>query len=215
MPRYGGPGTAVDFGVVIDNAEVLALLEEGLRRGADFTPPLKKIMVVLLQSEAATFAAGGRPDPWEQLKPSTIARRRKGRSGAVGIAQILQDTRHLLLSVTAKSAKDSIRIITPLMLVMGTRVSYGPKHQYGDPGGEKVTEQVKRHRRKRHRRHVEVRRTATSITTASQIVKAHWVRAHTRVVVTKRIPARPFVVVQDEDIDKIIEILRDWVAGTY
>lgn len=105
--------------------------------------------------------------------------------------QTLVDTSRLLKSITYTYDHASIEI--------GTNVKYAGVHQFGFSGSVSV----RSHTRKVKSRDVREKKKiiATGI---------GFVRSHTR---RMNIPARPFLVVQDEDVAEIKHIIKDYLLG--
>lgn len=112
--------------------------------------PLNQAGEYIVGSVKRNFFAGGRPQRWTPLAPSTLKRRRKGRSRQRG-AIPLTDFGHLRDSVTKKVTTDGVRV--------GTGKVQARRQHFGYPGGSGPG------------------------------------HAHT--------PARPYMLLQDEDIRKI------------
>lgn len=92
-----------------------------MKREAEKTEPLyNKAIIILEMSHTKTFRKQGRPR-W------TKSLRAKAEGG-----KTLQKTNRLMQSVTAKT-RDSIRQHKGKTLVYGTKLPYGPYHQYGYP----------------------------------------------------------------------------------
>lgn len=67
---------------------------------------------------------------WSPLKPSTLAKRRKGK-GSRGSVQILRDTGTMVQSLTSGGGRAAYRKITRMDVTVGTQVPYAVFHQYG------------------------------------------------------------------------------------
>lgn len=175
------PGAWCD--IEFRDREVQRMMSGIIRRGGDLRTPLTRLSAHMEHSTAETARVEGRPTRWKPLSPVTIARRRKGKKGMGAIGgriRILQDTGLMMQSVTAR-ARGSLRQITRSMLRFGTTVKYAAKHQFGDPGGQRIQEQVRASRR--------------AIIARGGRTYARWskVKAFTRTVTTKPIPIRKFL----------------------
>ena len=92
-----------------------------MKKEAQKTEPLyNKAIIILEMSHMKTFRAQGRPK-WKQ------SQRAKEAGG-----KTLQKTNRLLQTVTAKG-RGAIREHRGKKLVFGTKLIYGPTHQYGYP----------------------------------------------------------------------------------
>ena len=143
--------------------------------------PLAKASLIMLRSVDKNFREEGRPKKWKGLSPMTIGLRRKGKKG--GRPKILQDTGRLKGSIAAKIHKDHA--------VVGTNVKYARLHQFGGTTKAK-TLKIKQHRRK-----------ITQAFGRAITPKRITVRAHDMRIGPKKIPARPFLLFQKEDIEAI------------
>jgi phage virion morphogenesis protein len=155
------------------------------RKLGDMSPIMSHVADVLLYSVRKNFDAGGRPR-WESLSESTkTVRKRKGQWPGSILVQIgrLRD------SIVTAHGKDWASV--------GTNVKYAKTQQFGAARGEFGTQtaRIQQHRRK------------------LKSGKAIPVREHTREVTTPwgDVPARPFLVVQDEDWTEIEDILLGWL----
>lgn len=87
---------------------------------------IRTASVYMLGSIEKNFRAQGRPQKWQKLATSTLARRRKGRGR--GKAQILIDRAHLKNSHSYRLTSEGSEI--------GTNVIYAPRHHFGYEGGK-------------------------------------------------------------------------------
>jgi len=155
------------------------------RRMAGLTPAMKIIGETVRTSVIRNFEEGGRPR-WKPLSPATLARR-KGKKILMrqGFAGGLAGSIH------AKAYRDRA--------VVDTNKIYAAVHQFGAKKGSfgTVTARVREH----------VRRLASG--------KEVRVREHTRKtkIPWGDIPARPFLMVQDEDWEEIREALAGYITG--
>lgn len=157
------------------------LIRQIVARILDLTPALDAIGRTIVDSIQTNFEVGGRP-AWPPLKPATVARKRRHPD------KIL---------IESETLKDSIthRVTGPRSVEVGTNVVYAPAHQFGLKGQVEVPA----HTRRAHMR--QTKRGAVR-------VRAHEVRAHQREM---NLPARPFVVLQPEDIEEIRAIVSDFL----
>lgn len=158
-------------------------IEEGL---IDFTIPLKKSAIYMLSSISRNFSSQGRPIPWIPLSPMTLELRRKGKSS--GSPQILRDTGELFNSIVVSEPQNNT-------ISVGTNLKKAPKLQYG---GENIipshTENVKSYYRRSKGKRTQV-------------------KAFSRKMPTRKykIPARPFIMFQNEDVEVLQELFIDYV----
>jgi phage virion morphogenesis protein len=149
----------------------------------DMTPGMKIIGEVIRTSIVRNYEKEGRPEKWQKHGPATEARR--GHNAA-----ILRDSGRLMRSIHPSAKKDHV--------LVGTDTVYAAVHQFGARRGEfgTVTAQIKEH----------------VLKVAGKQIK---VRAHTRQMQAPwgDIPARPFLMVQDEDWDEIKLELNDYIMG--
>lgn len=128
--------------------------------------PLHAIGVYMLGSVERNFQAQGRPTRWTPLKPSTLARRRKGPHQ--GGPQILMDTGGLKHSI-----KEQVTLSGNSSVSIGSNKKYARRQQMGYEGK-----------------------------TGKGAGRGH-----------SPTPARPFLLIQEEDKPKIIEIARRCLEG--
>lgn len=170
---------------------------------------------------------------WAPLAPSTIRRRyesRGRRNRRVFSWRVLQDTGMLRMSVTPgtssadvgirlgiglefySAAVGAIRRVDSTGFEMGSNLSYAATHQWGDAGGRTLMVIVPSHRRRSHlvRSYTRVvRGSDRSVVVAAHRVKAHDVRSHVSRIVTRPIPARPFVGFSSALIARSMRFLSD------
>lgn len=107
--------------IEVDDDGILRGLERLGEKLEDMRPVMAEIGEALREASMEAFDTETAPDGrrWKPLSPVTIARRRGGPP-----YRILQDTGTLRQSITRQ-------VDSPLSVVVGTRVSYGAKHQFG------------------------------------------------------------------------------------
>ena len=162
-----------------------AALREAEARALNLSPVWKQIGEHMLRSINKTFEAEGRPNKWAALHPQYKAQRPAG--------GILRITRRLQLSVTRQGAAGNVFETGSDHVTIGTNVVYAAIHQFGG-------------------------------TTAAHVIRPRNKKALAwpggpgpRKSVNhpgSKIPARPFLVVQDEDYEAMAEILVDHVVGS-
>lgn len=84
--------------LTIDLRDAMQMLGGVESRLSDATPLMKDVFLLGLRSTALNFQAQGRPTRWDELAPSTKARRRQGPNAGGGM-RILQNFGLLLQSV--------------------------------------------------------------------------------------------------------------------
>src|SRR5205085_562324 len=87
--------------------------------------PMRAAGEVLRRSIEQNFRAQGRPQKWQGLATSTLARRRRGRGR--GGPQILIDSARLKNSISYRLVTEGVEV--------GTNVKYAPRQHFGYPGG--------------------------------------------------------------------------------
>ena len=165
----------------IDSAEVSAMLEGAADRIGDQLF-LSKAGSIVQASVKRNFARGGRPVPWKPLK------HRKGRP--------LRDTGRLMNSITKKISGDAVYV--------GTNVIYAATHQFGAKKGRygNISVLVPAHRRKIKSGNVRGKKSGVT-----------FVKSHKRKMAIPwgDVPARPFLMIQDEDIIKIQRVEAQYI----
>ena len=151
--------------------------------------PYKKAATVLTASVMRNFAAGGRPVKWEELSPMTkfIRAHREGKQNLSPVP--LRDTGRLAGSPVPHAALDS----EGGTFGAKTNVSYARKMQEGgisDPSTVVITAFNRN------------TRSGNSSRVRSYLMHLKG---------GKRIPARPFMMIQDADKDIIRQIFMDWL----
>jgi len=197
----------VQIKVNIRDRDLRKRMTEFVRRGRDLTPAFEQIGDLLVASVEENFRASGRPAGW---RPSKRAERHGGKT--------LVDTARLKNSIT-KSAE-------PARVRVGTNVKYAAVHQFGAAKGSfgTFTYRVREHQRKRRAKSFAPapkrggkRPNLTTVMGMDFAAPYITVKAHDRTAALPwgDIPARPFLVVQDEDEAEIRDILADFMAGAF
>jgi phage gpG-like protein len=187
-------------------------LEGIAARGKDLTPLMGRIGAVILRSVDQNFQAGGRPTKWKARSASTVAgmvgefqrramatkryqsaRTEKTRAGILGRAatratgnQVLIESGKLRQSMTMEVGPNGVRV--------GTADKRGPIHQFGGTIHVPAL-------------HAQPGR-ALRWNGVNGTVFARHTRAH-----DVTIPARPFLLVQPEDDEKIAALTLEYLAG--
>ncbi len=182
----------MDIKLEVDDRAVKEALRRLSERMEDMTPVMRRIGELLVSSVQENFNREGRysgpgswrggSKRWKPLSRSTIKQRER-----LGYwpGQILTRTGRLKSSINYHAGRDYVAV--------GTNLIYAAIHQFGVD--KEVS--VKAHRRKVRSRDIKKGRRmfARGVT---------FVQEHTRHM---KIPARPFLVVQDEDLEEIREII--------
>ena len=172
--------------LTIDDEQVRRLLAQIAERGTNLQPALSAVGALVKESIRTNFAQGGRLTPWQAIK---------NRDG-----QPLRDTGRLMNSIT--------RQVTEREVTVGTNVVYAAVHHFGAKKGSfgTVTATVKPHTR------------LINQVFGKRLAKAKQISVggHQR---TMRlpwgdIPARPFMLVQDDDLVEIKDILTNYITGS-
>lgn len=171
--------------VKIDDAELQRTLAGIVGRCRDMRPVMKGVGGIIRESIRTNFREGGRPLRW---KPS-----KRGTADSIPGRMIgtLRDTNRLMNSFTNNADRDRVSV--------GTNVEYAATHHFGAKKGSfgAVAAMVRAHLRQ------------------SKSGKTSQVKEHQRRMRLPwgDIPARPFMLVQDEDIVDIKEALADYITG--
>jgi len=169
--------------LTVDDSQVRQLLSDIGKRAGNLRPALSAVGALVRESIRTNFAQGGRPAPWKEVK---------GRKG-----QPLRDTGRLMNSITRKVTGSEVRV--------GTNAVYAAVQHFGARKGSFGTfsQQVKPHMRM-------VRQVF-----GRELPFPVWAKVGSHTRRTKLpwgdIPARPFMMVQDEDLVEIRETLTNWI----
>jgi phage gpG-like protein len=184
-------------------AKQLAALGEEFKDARE--PLTKSITTVMMPSIKANFMSGGRPEPWEDLTYYTV-KRRKGSA-----TPILVRTGALAAGASSLGIW-SIGSTTAAVRDLPGKIWYGKVHQGGSAGSEfgagNWFDKYKAAARKIEGPEAsedEVTKTAYKI--FDKRVVHHGIAPGG----SSDIPARPFILFQDEDIDAIQVIFAEWV----
>lgn len=123
----------VEVTMKIDSKEVTDYIRTIERRQHSLKPLLVVVATIIERSVRANFKIGGRPQRWQPLSPWTMRVRQASRTIAGhGLGQpILQQSGRLFSSVTRKGAKGHIREFGPTHLRFGTELPYAALQQFG------------------------------------------------------------------------------------
>jgi len=208
-----------DGQIYLEDAGVQQLLRRLQQRMLNLKRPMDEIGQIITASVEKNFAAGGRwsgtvgqvmggSEQWRPLKPSTIRKRTKARTWPGKILQV--SAGGLAASIAAKATEDSVTV--------GTNKVYAAPHQFGATISMKGRNGSIRLRTDtkgnllRQAREGKLRNLAV-------FAKGHHKRAVERSFSGKDytidIPARPYLVVQEEDLTEIrAAILRHLATDT-
>jgi phage gpG-like protein len=146
----------------------------------DFGPVAGDIAQLLENSVRRNFQEGGRPDKWPASKRADDQAAYGSESG-----QTLIDTARLMNSIVGMGDPDRVRV--------GTNVEYAAAHNFGVD--QEITQQVREHVRRI------TRAFGREIPLTEVTVKPHQRKVH------MQLPARPFMLIQDEDWDDIADVV--------
>ncbi|MBF0410984.1 MAG: phage virion morphogenesis protein [Candidatus Riflebacteria bacterium] len=196
--------------IIVNDASVQQLLQQIKGKVSNLKPIMQVIGEIIRTSVDENFEQGGRyssagsweggSNKWEPLKASTIKAKRKSRFPG----NILKDTGRLAASIEAKATRDQVKI--------GTNVVYAAIHQFGGTLDIPARQ-----------RDIAFRRTKSGATMKQKNHPNLWMFAgkkHKNVFFMQTmskaykitIPARPFLVVQNQDLDQIKEHLLNYIA---
>lgn len=165
-----------------DDREVRGLLNKVQRRLSDMTPVMKVIGEIVRTSVVRNFEKGGRPKKWAPLSKTTLARRKKGG----GILRVQGFAGGLMGSITARAYPDKV--------VIGTNKIYAAVHQFGAKKGQFGRVPV-------------ARKIGSAGRSGATLYSRGWLMS----VPWGDIPARPFLMVQDEDWGEIKKTLGRFI----
>jgi len=164
-------------------------LADMIRRAGDLRPAMNEIGEIVQASVIRNFDEGGRPRRWKRLSPATIEARKKRNKWP---GQILVRTGNLK-RIHYMATKNRVEVSPSAQAS-----KYAAVHQFGARAGSfgTVTARVKGHLRNIRGKQVRV-------------------AAHTRRMRLPwgDIPARPFMLVQDEDVADMAEAISDYLTG--
>lgn len=167
----------------INDREVREALQKLARKGGDLRPAMREIAGDMLDSVQENFAREGRPQRW---KPSRRARKQGGMT--------LRDTNRLYRSIIARS--------DAMSAMVGTNVRYAAIHHYGGEIKHPARDRVL-HFRQVTRGSMTHGRPGTGDTFAKK-GKAHYAMKVSGKAYTIRMPARPYMMLDDSDIRRIV-----------
>lgn len=176
---------------------------DGVRvRYANMTKPFKQASIVILKSVLENFRAQGRPDPWTPLSPLTLMLRRGGGAGA----KILEDTGQMERGIFPFNAETNEA--GEFGVAASSNTPYAVLMQKGgvsQPSDVMVPAGTRRNPR---------------VMTASENVRygkrrgsSNSVAAYVMHIGSHPVPARPFMMLQEEDKSVVTQIITDHLHG--
>jgi phage gpG-like protein len=178
-------------GIKIDDSELQKVCAKIIQRGTNKKNGLRTIGAIARESIRYNFRAGGRPNKWAESKG---AAKRRG--------QTLRRSGRLMNSITSTISGESV--------IVGTNVIYAAVQNYGAKKFSfgTVVAKVKAHSRKNPAGDIKSGRKKLA-------GGVSFVRAHTRKMQLPwgDIPARPFMVLQQEDILSIEAAMAQHIIG--
>lgn len=191
--------------ITLQDTEFLALLQRISHYTEDFRPLLLRLGIYMMRSIDKNFRAEGRPREWERLSEATLKRRRKGGRGA----RILQDTGRLRLSVVRadKGADGAVWDLTKTSLTMGSNLEYANIHQKGGV--------IKMPPRRMTLTFAKSKgKTLFASSTGKIKGRRHKILKTTTVTLSGHeihIPARPYLLFQDEDSKGVARVMSTYL----
>lgn len=159
------------------------------------TPMSAAIKTVMIPSIEQNFISGGRPDAWEPLAPYTIEQRQKK---GYGDGPTLIRSKKLMKAATSFTIW-SIDAHTAEIKSLPSRVSYGAVHQGGS--GFTMAALVKKHKGDKKAAFLDlIANQQLAMRTGATLDR-----------MGGHVPARPFLMIQDEDIIKIRLVFDAWM----
>lgn len=181
-------------GIKIDDSELRKVLGRTIERGQNKQQALRTIGAIGRESVRSNFRSGGRPKRWPASKRAS--RKVRGKRG-----RTLRRTGRLMNSISYSQQGEKV-IIGSNLIYAGTMHHGAKKAAFGT-----VVARIPAHRRKISSRN----RKSGRKKTASGVA---FVKAHTRKIEVPwgDIPARPFMVLQTEDIRRMEKVMADHIV---
>lgn len=179
--------------IKVDTKEVQEMLLKLHDRLGDLTPAMKVIGEIVRTSIVRNFEKQGRPGGWAKLTKATV----KMRGASKPILRRQGFAGGLMGSISASPGKDSVSV--------GTNKVYAAIHQFGAKKGAFGTIVVKVGA---HNRRI------TSAFGKSIATKLVTVAEHEREMAIPwgDIPARPYMMIQEDDIEEIKDFLGKYIV---
>lgn len=197
----------------VDDAQVMALLERCRNMGLSFKVPLTQAGIYAMRQTDLHFQnQHGPTEKWKALLPSTEARRRKGKGS--GGNQILRDTGTLMRSVGFNRGAGHIERSDNFSFTFGTNVVYAATHQYGDERTVTVSAGTQTLRfkvnkfgllatQKKNKNLLRFAKKTDKFALTGSVGRKEYSRK-------RNIKARPFLWLNQEDVEKINGIFTTW-----
>lgn len=190
--------------VVLNDKEVIRLLKELKKTSSNLKPFfIHTAIPIIAESTSKNFRAGGRPQRWEALRPLTIANR-MANHGQVTKHALGQNILIQQGTLMQSAIQGTVRTITSDSLEYGTNLKYAAIHQFGGTirpiNARALTVPLPAAtlgRRARDYKNTFVAKGVIFQKQGSEIVPLFVLKK------SVKIPARPFMVWQDEDIYKL------------
>lgn len=193
---------AVGVKINLNGLSELNIKLEGIEnRAMNVSAPLKRGGTLMLYSIQKNFDSGGRPNHWTPLAASTL--KQKSKQGYS--SQPLIKKGNLRSSIVYRAYSNR--------LVIGTKIKYAAIHQFGGVINQGArSELFQRNRYLRGSRAGSFKR-GVKLIGARRVGFGFGDRGFTRGATTINIPARPFLVFQDKDIENINKEVKDYIMG--
>ena len=171
---------------MLKNREVKEGLKSLSAKLSNLQKPMAKAGIIMLSSIDENFEQEGRPEKWKPIAPITKAFRRKKSD------RILQDTGQLRRSITMRPAADGMSV------KVGTSQPHAYKLQFGGIASGISPYVI-----------VPKKKKALHFNIGGREIFAR--RVQFPGLSGRRIPPRPFVMMQNEDMDKIHILFKDYI----
>lgn len=174
----------------VDDRSVDATLARLVAKATAMRPAMREISHDMRDAVLENFEREGRPSPWKKS-------RRSAKQGG----KTLQDQRHLMKSITPDSSADVARV--------GTNLKYAAIHHFGGPIRFKGRDRIMNFKQVRRGK-----MTFSRPGTGDRFAKAG--KAHYSMKVSGKpysvdMPARPYVLLLDDDLAKIIKRMKKYL----
>lgn len=187
--------------ITVENAALKAALTRLVSKLRDTTPIMHSLSEIMVDASQRAFINNVDPATGAAWAPLSKSRQRqRQKNGRSPTSNLLQDTQQLVNSITGNSG-NSIHEVGPNFARVGTNLEYAAAHQFGATIQRKSGAMTVRLRKKSGRwqfaknKHKRVRTVET-----------------TRKAYTINIPARPFLGVNQTDIDDMVALIARRLA---
>lgn len=192
--------------VSVDDAQLREALARAVVVLKDTTPIMREIAENMRDASERAFLTNSNPATGVAWKPLSKSRRRQRANEGRSDANILQDTEHLMSTVTGKGA-GGIFEVGPGFARVGTNVSYAAAHQFGATIQRKAgSVRLGFKYSKKYKR---------MLFASPGDKKARYGMKADHGPYTIRIPARPFLGVGQQDIDDMLRVIARRVSATF